>query len=73
MLGVIITALSVGVAVMIAYLIVAKVKGALPTSDLDATTQEGINNAQTTIYSGFTIGAVGVIVLAAWALMRVFM
>jgi hypothetical protein len=65
-------AIGIGVVLMVGYLVIAKIKVALPTADLDATTQTGINNAQTTVYAGFALIAVGIIVLAAFGLISIF-
>ena len=65
-------AIGIGVVLMVGYLVVAQVKTALPTSDLDTDTQTGINNAQTTVYAGFALIAVGIIVLAAFGLISIF-
>jgi hypothetical protein len=67
-----ITAIGIGVVLMVGYLVVAQVKNALPTSNLDSDTQEGINDAQTTVFAGFALIAVGIIVLAAFGLISVF-
>lgn len=65
-------AIGIGVVIMVGYLVVAQVKSALPTSGLDLATQAGINNAQTTVYAGFALVAVGIIVLAAFGLISIF-
>jgi hypothetical protein len=65
-------AIGIGVVLMVGYLVVAQVRSALPTASLDTATQEGINSAQTTIYAGFALVAVGIIVLAAFGLISVF-
>ncbi len=65
-------AIGIGVVLMVGYLVVAQVKSALPTSSLDTASQTGINNAQTTVYAGFALVAVGIIVLAAFGLISIF-
>ena len=65
-------AIGIGVVLMVGYLVVAQVKTALPTTGLDVATQAGINNAQTTVYAGFALIAVGIIVLAAFGLISIF-
>ena len=67
-----IAAIGIGVVLMVGYLVVAQVKSALPTEDLDNETSEGIADAQTTIFAGFALVAVGVIVLAAFGFISVF-
>ena len=65
-------AIGIGVVLMVGYLVIANVKSALPTSGLDAATTNGIGNAQTTVYAGFALIAVGIIVLAAFGLISIF-
>jgi hypothetical protein len=65
-------AIAVGVVIMVGYLVIANVKTALPTSSLDNATKDGIDQAQTTVYAGFGLIAVGIIVLAAFGLISVF-
>lgn len=63
-------AIGIGVTVMVGYLVVANVRGALNTTD--ATANAGMNAAQTTVFAGFSLIAVGIIVLAAYGLIQVF-
>lgn len=65
-------AIGIGVVVMVGYLVVYNVKAALPTATADNATITGIENAQTTVYAGFALVAVGIIVLAAFGLISVF-
>jgi hypothetical protein len=65
-------AIGIGVVLMVGYLVIAKIKTALPTADLDTATQTGINSAQTTVYAGFALIAVGIIILAAFGLISIF-
>jgi hypothetical protein len=67
-------AIGVGVVVMVGYLVIAQVKNALTNGgiSLDANTTNAINSTQTTIYAGFALVAVGIIVLAAFGLISVF-
>jgi hypothetical protein len=67
-----ITAIGIGVVLMVGYLVVAQVKAALPTATLDNETIAGIASAQTTVYAGFALVAVGIIVLAAFGLISIF-
>ncbi len=67
-----IAAIGIGVVLMVGYLVVAQVKAALPTADLDNATIEGIDSAQTTVFAGFALIAVGIIVLAAFGLIAIF-
>lgn len=63
-------AIGIGVTVMVGYLVVAQVRAALCTTDALANT--GMTNAQTTVFAGFGLIAVGIIVLAAYGLISVF-
>jgi hypothetical protein len=67
-----IAAIGIGVILMVGYLVIAKIKTALPTADLDVATTNGIGNAQLTVYAGFALIAVGIIVLAAFGLISIF-
>ena len=64
-------AIGIGVVLMVGYLVIAEVKAALPATADNATTT-GIANTQTTVYAGFSLIAVGIIVLAAFGLISVF-
>lgn len=67
-------AIGVGVVVMVGYLVVAQVKNALVNGGItvDENVTKAINNAQTTVFAGFALVAVGIIVLAAFGLISVF-
>ncbi len=64
-------AIGIGVVLMVGYLVIAQVKAALP-SDVDANTTAGIQSTQNTVYAGFGLIAVGIIVLAAFGLINIF-
>ena len=70
-LDIAVAAIGIGVVVMVGYLVVYNVKAALPVTN-DTATQNGITNAQTTVYAGFALVAVGIIVLATFGLISVF-
>jgi len=63
-------AIGIGVVLMVGYLVIAQVKAALPT--VDANTTASINSTQSTVYAGFGLVAVGIIVLAAFGLITIF-
>ena len=67
-----IAAIGIGVVLMVGYLVVAQVRAALPTDSLDNATKDGIESAQTTVFAGFALIAVGIIVLAAFGLISIF-
>ena len=65
-------AIGIGIVLMVGYLVVAQVRSALPTDGLDNETLEGMDNAQATVFAGFGLIAVGIIVLAAFGLINIF-
>jgi len=70
-------AIGIGVVVMVGYLVVSQVQGALPTptfpnGSTDQDTLDDIQSAKTTVYAGFALVVVGIIVLAAFGLISVF-
>jgi len=89
-----IAAIGIGIVLMVGYLVIAQVKGALPgvpnpclgvnasapgncygldnTSAFDPKVTTGLNGAQATVFAGFGLLAVGIIVLAAFGLIQVF-
>jgi len=68
--GMVVGIIAVGIALMIGYLVVYKVVDALPVTDSD--TNESINSAKSTVFAGFGLVGVGIIVLAAFSLIQVF-
>lgn len=67
-----IAAIGIGVVLMVGYLVIANIKTALPTASLSTAAQTGIGNAELTVYAGFALIAVGIIVLAAFGLISIF-
>jgi len=79
-------AIGIGVVLMVGYLVVSQVRTALPTSltyqewngthmvDVDASTDisTGLGSTQATVFAGFGLIAVGIIVLAAFGLINIF-
>ena len=79
-------AIGIGVVLMVGYLVVSQVRTALPTdlqyqvwngTDMiwvDASTDiaAGLGSTQATVFAGFGLVAVGIIVLAAFGLINVF-
>ncbi len=63
-------AIGIGIVLMVGYLVIAQVALALPESD-NATT-EAIEETKQTVFAGFALVAVGIIVLAAFGLISVF-
>jgi len=71
-------AVGIGIVLMVGYLIIAQVKAALTgaTTGLSVNETRNISNAmrttQNTIFAGFALIAVGIIVLAAFGLINIF-
>ena len=64
-------AIGIGVVLMVGYLVIAQVRAALPDSD-DGNVTAGMANTQATVFAGFGLIAVGIIVLAAFGLISIF-
>jgi hypothetical protein len=71
-----ISAIGIGIVLMVGYLVVAQVRAALPTQDPSVAganaTIAGLASTQATVFAGFGLIAVGIIVLAAFGLINVF-
>jgi hypothetical protein len=67
-----IAAIGIGIVLMVGYLVVAQVRAALPTSGLNESVVNGMNSTQSTVFAGFGLIAVGIIVLAAFGLINIF-
>lgn len=67
-------AIGIGIVIMVGYLVIAQVTNALTSGGItvDSATNTSINNTKTTVFSGFALVAVGIIVLAAFGLISVF-
>lgn len=65
-------AIGIGVVLMVGYLVIAQVRAALPTASLDNATVTGMDDTQATVFAGFSLVAVGIIVLAAFGLINIF-
>ena len=63
-------AIGIGVVLMVGYLVIAQVRAALPTQD--NATEAALTATQATVFAGFGLIAVGIIVLAAFGLISVF-
>jgi len=64
-------AIGIGIVLMVGYLVVAQVSAALPeTAEVNVT--EELEDTQDTVFAGFGLVAVGIIVLAAFGLINVF-
>jgi len=68
--GMVVGVIAIGVALMVGYLVVAQVIRALPATD--SATNTSIQATKTTVFAGFGLLAVGIIVMAAFALISVF-
>jgi hypothetical protein len=67
-------AIGIGIVLMVGYLVIAQVRAALPTDGLDDdnATVDGMDATQSTVFAGFGLIAVGIIVLAAFGLINIF-
>lgn len=65
-------AIGIGIVLMVGYLVIAQVRDALPDENLDANTTDAMDATQATVFSGFGLVAVGIIVLAAFGLINIF-
>ncbi|MAH45340.1 hypothetical protein CMI37_05900 [Candidatus Pacearchaeota archaeon] len=65
-------AIGIGIVLMVGYLVIAQVRSALPTDDLDNATTDALDSTQATVFAGFALIAVGIIVLAAFGLINIF-
>ena len=65
-------AIGIGIVLMVGYLVIAQVRSALPTDDLDENVTDGMDATQSTVFAGFGLIAVGIIVLAAFGLINIF-
>lgn len=64
-------AIGIGVVLMVGYLVIAQVRAALPDTG-DGNVTAGLASTQATVFAGFGLIAVGIIVLAAFGLINVF-
>jgi hypothetical protein len=69
-INVVIAVIAIGVALMVGYLVIAQVTDALPVTD--TATNTSIQSTKTTVFAGFGLLGVGIIVVAAFSLIRVF-
>lgn len=68
-------AIGIGVTVMVGYLVIAQVRQALGVGNntaLENATNAAMTSTETTVFAGFGLIAVGIIVLAAYGLISVF-
>jgi len=64
-------AIGIGIVLMIGYIVIAQVQAALPTST-NVNVTNGIASTASTVFAGFGLIAVGIIVLAAFGLINIF-
>ena len=69
-------AIGIGIVLMVGYLVIAQVRAALPTDQLSTAVAgnvtAGMDSTQSTVFAGFGLIAVGIIVLAAFGLINIF-
>lgn len=64
-------AIGIGIVLMVGYLVISQVRAALPAGS-DANVTAALNSTQATVFAGFGLIAVGIIVLAAFGLINIF-
>jgi len=64
-------AIGIGVVLMIGYIVIAQVRSALPSS-ANVNVTNGLASTENTVFAGFGLIAVGIIVLAAFGLINIF-
>ena len=64
-------AIGIGIVLMVGYLVIAQVRAALPDT-VDANVTAAMDSTQATVFAGFGLIAVGIIVLAAFGLVNIF-
>jgi hypothetical protein len=67
-----IAAIGIGIVLMVGYLVIAQVQNSLLATSSDATVNASVLSTRATVFSGFALIAVGIIVLAAFGLISVF-
>ena len=70
-------AIGIGIALMIGYLVIGQVRSTMPevtfaNGTVDPTFETEILGAQTTIFAGFALVGVGIIVVAAFGMISLF-
>jgi len=68
-------AIGIGILLVIAYVVVANARGAMPAETAGngvANITTALNSAQSTVFAGFAILAVGVIVLGAFGIINLW-
>ena len=64
-------AIGIAIVLMVGYIVIAQVQSALPTSS-NVNVTNGIASTTSTVFAGFGLIAVGIIVLAAFGLIQIF-
>ena len=66
-------AIGIGIVLMVGYLVIAQVNSSLVSNtNLDNATVDALSGTQATVFAGFGLIAVGIIVLAAFGLINIF-
>ena len=65
-------AIGIGIVLMVGYLVIAQVSAQIQTASPDAATNTSIQSTQATVFAGFALIAVGIIVLAAFGFINIF-
>lgn len=64
-------AIGIGIVLMVGYLVIAQVREAMPVEN-GSEAETALDSTQGTVFAGFGLIAVGIIVLAAFGLINVF-
>jgi hypothetical protein len=65
-------AIGIGIVLMVGYLVISQVNTSLLANSSSAQLNASVASTQTTVFAGFGLLAVGIIVLAAFGLINVF-
>ncbi len=65
-------AIGIGITLMVGYLVIAQVQASLPTATDDYNITSDVEATSSTIFAGFGLVSVGIIVLAAFGLINIF-
>lgn len=65
-------AIGIGIVLMVGYLVIAQVQASLPTATADYNITDEVDGTSSTVFAGFGLVAVGIIVLAAFGLINIF-
>ncbi len=65
-------AIGIGIVLMVGYLVIAQVATQITAGSTSAAVNTSVASTQATVFAGFALIAVGIIVLAAFGLINIF-